>query len=328
MTDWSKKLAAWLHDPAEKALILMRDSVGHEWGTVQALREASALQEAISTRAPTGWPRRPTGPTGRARRERCGRHGPTCASPSARSSSIRSPANGSTSKALRRAGAAVEGVSFDHFAELAAAVGHDPRLAFLAFWRFGPEGALAARSSARCGRCCLPTRARPITPSGRTWTLCPRCTRRSPMVTPRPPGDELWSGAGLHRPGAIHLRSLGWLASALSLVWAGLRVIVAELGPDTVLFPHLRGVPAVDAWLLKEGEAFRKLFQDIKAEFVERKTTLTLCSRLRCPISSFASCRRGVRGSWRRRRSRRRGSGRSPSPRRRPRRSSPRAQHR
>ena len=27
---WKKKLAAWLHDPAEKALVLMRDDVGHD----------------------------------------------------------------------------------------------------------------------------------------------------------------------------------------------------------------------------------------------------------------------------------------------------------
>ncbi len=30
-------------------------------------------------------------------------------------------------------------MSFDHFAELAERVGHDPRATFLAFWRFGPE---------------------------------------------------------------------------------------------------------------------------------------------------------------------------------------------
>src|SRR2546422_239103 len=39
MTDWKLKLAAWLHDPAEKALILMRTREGHEFGTAKRLRE-------------------------------------------------------------------------------------------------------------------------------------------------------------------------------------------------------------------------------------------------------------------------------------------------
>lgn len=37
---WRAKLAAWTHDPAEKALVLLRDPEGHEGGTVQALQQA------------------------------------------------------------------------------------------------------------------------------------------------------------------------------------------------------------------------------------------------------------------------------------------------
>ena len=36
---WQAKLGAWLHDPAEKSLILMRTRNGHEGGTVARLRE-------------------------------------------------------------------------------------------------------------------------------------------------------------------------------------------------------------------------------------------------------------------------------------------------
>lgn len=36
---WQAKVAAWLHDPAEKALVLFRDPAGHEGGTVRALQE-------------------------------------------------------------------------------------------------------------------------------------------------------------------------------------------------------------------------------------------------------------------------------------------------
>ncbi len=43
MTNYPKKLAAWLHDPAEKQLVLMRDREGHEGGTSRRLRQALDL---------------------------------------------------------------------------------------------------------------------------------------------------------------------------------------------------------------------------------------------------------------------------------------------
>ena len=44
MTDYTKKLAAWLHDPAEKQLVLMRDPQGHEGGTVLGLANRLRLK--------------------------------------------------------------------------------------------------------------------------------------------------------------------------------------------------------------------------------------------------------------------------------------------
>ena len=56
MIDWTKKLAAWLHDPAEKQLILMRDREGHEFGTVKRLREKLLKQsKAVSKMIVTVW---------------------------------------------------------------------------------------------------------------------------------------------------------------------------------------------------------------------------------------------------------------------------------
>ena len=46
---WKKKLAAWLHDPAEKALVLMRDDVGHEHGSVKTLRELLGIKAVSYT---------------------------------------------------------------------------------------------------------------------------------------------------------------------------------------------------------------------------------------------------------------------------------------
>ncbi|MDY6812052.1 MAG: hypothetical protein SV108_00025, partial [Pseudomonadota bacterium] len=40
---WQTKLAARLHDPAEKALVLLRDPAGHENGTSRALRRLLGL---------------------------------------------------------------------------------------------------------------------------------------------------------------------------------------------------------------------------------------------------------------------------------------------
>ena len=45
---WHTKLAARLHDPAEKAMVLLRDPAGHENGTSRALTRLLGLHE-IST---------------------------------------------------------------------------------------------------------------------------------------------------------------------------------------------------------------------------------------------------------------------------------------
>jgi CRISPR-associated protein Cmr2 len=45
-TLWQTKVAARLHDPAEKALVLMRDPAGHEGGTSRALTRLLAMHES------------------------------------------------------------------------------------------------------------------------------------------------------------------------------------------------------------------------------------------------------------------------------------------
>ena len=42
-TNYTKKLAAWLHDPAEKQLVLFRDPVGHEGGSVVEVGKAQSF---------------------------------------------------------------------------------------------------------------------------------------------------------------------------------------------------------------------------------------------------------------------------------------------
>ena len=66
-TLWQTKLAARLHDPAEKALVLLRDPAGHENGTSRALTRllgldaaapadsAADTQYAVIGNEPEGW---------------------------------------------------------------------------------------------------------------------------------------------------------------------------------------------------------------------------------------------------------------------------------
>src|SRR5690625_7007553 len=44
-TIWKTKLAARVHDPAEKALVLLRDPAGHEGGTSLALKRLLGLDQ-------------------------------------------------------------------------------------------------------------------------------------------------------------------------------------------------------------------------------------------------------------------------------------------
>jgi len=68
---WHTKLAAWIHDPAEKALVLLRDPAGHEGGTAKALRQrisnptACPMDYANTSSKPTTGPPPPTARNGR-----------------------------------------------------------------------------------------------------------------------------------------------------------------------------------------------------------------------------------------------------------------------
>ena len=183
----------------------------------------------------------------------------------------------SLGKLTEIAGPHIRNVSLDHFRELIEkdeAGAPDHRWTQLAFWRFGPEPQLVSREL------------------GELWRLLPADTRV--------PDHTIWSHldivsalAGAMEEGqpALLTMSFGpvqgfiaqarstsdlWAGSHLlsSLVWEGLKVICEVLGPDAVLFPHLRGVAAVDRWLLKTVPAYRRSvwkqrFEDINVEWLQ-----------------------------------------------------------
>ncbi|MEX8511839.1 MAG: type III-B CRISPR-associated protein Cas10/Cmr2 [Leptothrix ochracea] len=282
MTDYTQKLAAWLHDPAEKALILLRDREGHEHGTVARLRAQLAIAaKAFDERADwlaaaadrPQWPRDsqkkyPTMEQVVFARE------PELVHPLSgqrvRLDDLRSTLSTEQIKAASQA----------HFEALI--VEGDARQTFLNFWRFGPELARLAPEL------------------GALWQIQPADTRV--------PDHTIWNHVDL--VSAIHTALAGdangpdqpallamsfgpvqgfiaqarstsdlWAGSHLlsSLVWEALRSVVSRIGPDSVIFPALRGVPAVDRWLIEQDEfqggtaGMRARFKAIKAEFLHFK---------------------------------------------------------
>jgi CRISPR-associated protein Cmr2 len=294
MTDlWKAKLAAWTHDPPEKALVLMRGGqrpgadalthrgTGHEQGTVKYLRDELGIVETDFDRS-ADWiaagADRPQWPEPKG-----ANYSPSWARVSfVTHPSLIHPLTGEeiALEPLKEIEVRdIEAVSYDHFHNLIESTpeGIDYRLTQLAFWRFGPEPALAAPDM------------------GALWQKMPADSRI--------PDHSIWAhldlvsaiaGAKLTGQPALLAMSFGpvqgfisqarsvsdlWAGSHLlsSLVWTGLQVICEEFGPDAVIQPNLRGVAAVDRWILESvpaarREHWRERFNMMGAEWLEKNT--------------------------------------------------------
>lgn len=265
------KLLARLHDPAEKALVLLRDPAGHEEGTSRTLREelfGNTLPDQAKrwVKKADWWASaadRPQFPKG----ANDGRYPVWSQVRFAEEPVIRHPLTGEALD-LRRSGGLpetdihqIKAQSLAHFRSL---IQRDPdgqvdwHRTLLAFWRFGPE---VRRSSDLAGL-------------GELWRLLPADTRT--------PDHTIWdhldlvSGltgafqADLQGHCALLNLAIGpvqdfiaaarttsdlWAGSHLlaRLSWEAMRVVCERLGPDAILFPSLRGVPQVDLWLVENG---------------------------------------------------------------------------
>ncbi|HOT30318.1 MAG TPA: type III-B CRISPR-associated protein Cas10/Cmr2, partial [Candidatus Ozemobacteraceae bacterium] len=252
-----KKLTAWLHDPAEKALVLLQDPSGHEGGTIKNLRAELKLDTPDDdVKTADRWSSaadRPQWP----RNEADGRFAPWTQVRFADKPVLIHPLTGREFD-LKSLGELdyqqVKAVSLEHFRSLIQ-LGHgDDRLTCLAFWRFGSE----------LGRPGLDA----------LWRVLPADTRV--------PDHSIWNhldtvsafaGAmeGNDGPALLSMSFgpvQGFIAQARStsdlwsgshllsmLVWEAMRAIAEEIGPDAFLFPQLRGLAVVDAWLLGLAEA-------------------------------------------------------------------------
>jgi len=276
---WQTKLAAWIHDPAEKALVLLRDPAGHEGGTVRKLQQqlfpdgiSAAIKQHIHQAdrwaAAADRPQFPQDQDG-------GRYQKWTQINFAEQPVLKHPLTGEEYdlKKMELEPAQLKAISTDHFQRFIVpdngAV--DWKKTALAFWRFGSES--------------------PASDLGALWQLLPADTRV--------PDHTIWNHLDLtsafasafvldpeHNP-ALLAMSFGpvqdfiaqarttsdlWAGSHLlsRLAWEGLKVICKELGPDAVIFPQLRGVPQVDLWLLKEVGLQKHNFDG--ADWLNRQT--------------------------------------------------------
>ncbi|MDP2811909.1 MAG: type III-B CRISPR-associated protein Cas10/Cmr2 [Rhodocyclaceae bacterium] len=280
---WQTKLAAWLHDPAEKALVLLRDPAGHEGGTVRVLREtlrpllAGSNREAV--KRGDHWAAaadRPQWP----RDEKEGRYAAWSQVDFSREPVITHPLSGQSFSLGDLEDAHVEAlkaVSLDHFLDLAALGGNDPRLTFLALWRFGPE--TPAGELDKLWQM-LPADTR--TPDHTIWNHLDMVSALAGAQAGAQDGDQpalLAMSFGPVQGFISQARSTSdlWAGSHLlsSLVWEGLKTLAGECGPDAVVFPQLRGLAAVDAWLLDEAatagqlDAWRKRIEAAHPGLIE-----------------------------------------------------------
>ena len=283
MTNFTKKLAAWLHDPAEKQLVLMRDREGHEGGTSRRLRQALDLSSKdFDKRA--DWlaaaADRPNWPRGDDAR----RYSQFEAVKFTKEPELIHPLSGARLKpgSLDQDVGVdqIKAVSQDHFQSLIQDDDPDLRKTFLAFWRFGPE---AGQHAGELGVLwpMLPADSR--VPDHSIWSHVDTVSAIHTALM----GDE----QGEDQP-ALLVMSFGpvqgfigqarstsdlWAGSHLlsSLVWEAMKPIVSHLGPDAMVFPALRGVPVVDQWLMEKeagGDAFQQLFANIDSELLSDNT--------------------------------------------------------
>lgn len=264
MTDtafWRAKVAAFIHDPASKALILMR-GMAHEKGSVEALRQeifedssAVASLEAVDTivKRADHWASaadRPSLPMTLGSRINFVKK-PELVHPLTGKRFVLSALENEDEMKAQ----IIEALNFTHFSRFIVKEGDDIdwRRTFLTFWRFGS--------------------VEPAPEIGLLWQALPADTRS--------PDHSIWDHVGLTSAfaGALHqggdsgaallVMSFGpvqgfiaqarstsdlWAGSHLlsSLVWQGMKVICDRYGPDAILFPALRGVPLVDIWLRNE----------------------------------------------------------------------------
>lgn len=251
---WLAKLAAWTHDPAEKALVLLRDPAGHEGGTVRDLRKRlfpDGLPPDIHSAIKRGdhW-------ASAADRPQFGSGGRNAWAQVRfdQEPVLIHPLSGEEYDLGKLADidpAHIKAVSKNHFNELI--IDGDAKKSALNFWRFGPE--INAEDIRTLWRL-LPADTR--VPDHTIWAHLDLTAAFATAFTADTQGGAallaMSFGPVQDFIAAARTTSDLWAGSHLlsRIAWEGLKVIAREFGPDAVIFPQLRGVPQVDLWLKNE----------------------------------------------------------------------------
>ncbi len=263
---WQTKLAARLHDPAEKALVLLRTREGHEGGTSRALRELMALDGADekAVKRADWWASaadRPQWP-----RDQWARVYWT------RNPVLVHPVSGAQIDLRKTGGLSetdtgdIKERSYTHFERLAEACGRDMRKTLMAFWRFGPELS-EENDHGRLGALWEQLPADTRVPDHSIWEHLDLTSAFAGAFASDERGDValLALSIGPVQPFIASARSTSdlWAGSHLlsRLSWETMKPICEALGPDAILFPRLRGIPQADLWLKAQGlpdELFEK----------------------------------------------------------------------
>ena len=260
---WQTKVHARLHDPAEKALVLLRDPAGHEGGTVRTLHEAlfpdgipSVMKRHVERAdwwaAAADRPQWPMDKGARWAQVHWTKY-PVLIHPlTGREFKLRTLADTDIGDIKER--------SLQHLRRYVVPDGEDLnwRQKLCALWRFGPELSEEDEDHGKLGL---------------LWPLLPADTRV--------PDHSIWDhldltsafagafAADAEGGPALLALSLGpvqdfiaaarttsdlWAGSHLlaRLSWEAMKVVCEQSGPDAILFPRLRGLPQVDLWLRDE----------------------------------------------------------------------------
>lgn len=251
---WQTKLAARLHDPAEKALVLMRDPAGHEGGTVKDLRELLSLDAADdqAVKRADWWSSaadRPQWPDAKWSRVYW-----------TSTPELIHPLSGERAD-MQKVGALreteigdIKNRSFAHFKRLMEGCKGDLRKTLLAFWRFGPV-LTEEEDNGKLGELWGQLPADSRVPDHTIWDHLDLTSAFAGAFAADSKGEValLALSIGPVQPFIASARSTSdlWAGSHLlaRLSWEVMKPIVDALGPDAILFPRLRGIPQVDLWL-------------------------------------------------------------------------------
>jgi CRISPR-associated protein Cmr2 len=276
-TLWQTKLHARLHDPAEKALVLLRDPEGHEGGTSRALHEVLFDAPVPSTiyrdvERADWWAAaadRPQWPKELWAQVRWTRQ-PVLIHPlTGQSFNLGNLTDTDIGDIKQR--------SFNHFHRLTVELDNavDWKRTLFAYWRFGPK-LVEDEHEAKLGMLwpLLPADTR--VPDHSIWDHLDLTSAFAGAFAADPEGNPALLALSLGPVqsfiAAARSTSDLWAGSHLlsRLSWEAMRPVCERLGPDAILFPRLRGVPQVDLWLRDEVKLFAEWFKD--AEWQQRAT--------------------------------------------------------